>query len=270
MNIEHLIGKAEQHDIELFLENGKLGYRAYQSQPNRGLLEQLSEHKDAILHYLQQQAANMPDYCKPLPVSTSQQRIWTIDQLEHGSTEFHIPVALLLPRSVDLLTLTERLKTIVERHYVLRCVFTEKEGQLYQRVDSPDKLQLSVEDLTYLPYQNAIAQAQARIAQDNQQTFNLAEDLPLRAILFRLPQQHAVIYLNIHHIAVDESSVTQLLEELLAENNVLQTAAPVQYADYVYWQQAYLRSYIFKQHLAAYVQLLTDAPALHSLPLDFP
>jgi amino acid adenylation domain-containing protein len=270
MNIEHLIGKAEQHDIELFLENGKLGYRAYQSQPNRGLLEQLSEHKDAILHYLQQQAANMPDYCKPLPVSTSQQRIWTIDQLEHGSTEFHIPVALLLPRSVDLLTLTERLKTIVERHYVLRCVFTEKEGQLYQRVDSPDKLQLSVEDLTYLPYQNAIAQAQARIAQDNQQTFNLAEDLPLRAILFRLPQQHAVIYLNIHHIAVDESSVTQLLEELLAENNVLQAAAPVQYADYVYWQQAYLRSYIFKQHLAAYVQLLTDAPALHSLPLDFP
>ncbi|HEX5792627.1 MAG TPA: condensation domain-containing protein, partial [Rheinheimera sp.] len=167
MNIEHLIGKAEQHDIELFLDNGKLGYRAYQSQPNKGVLQQLSEHKEAILHYLQQQAVQAIDYSQLIPVSTSQQRIWTIDQLEHGSTEFHIPVALLLSHAVELLTLTERLKAMVERHYVLRCVFTEQEGQLYQSVVSPDKLQLSIEDLTHLPYQNAITEAQARIALDN-------------------------------------------------------------------------------------------------------
>ena len=110
MNIEYLIGKAEQYDIELFLDNGKLGYRAYQAQPNKGLLQQLSEHKDAILHYLQQQATQMTDYSRPIPVSTSQQRIWTIDQLENGSTEFHIPVALHLEHPTDIDALADSLK----------------------------------------------------------------------------------------------------------------------------------------------------------------
>lgn len=271
MNIEHLIGKAEQHDIELFLDNGKLGYRAFQAQPNKGVLQQLSEHKEAILHYLQQQAVKTIDYSQLIPVSTSQQRIWTIDQLEQSSTEFHIPIALLLTRATEIDTFSARLTALVKRHYVLRCVFTEKDGMLYQTVGSPDKLQLRVEDLTHLPYQEAVAQAQALIAADNKQSFNLALDLPLRAIFFGLPQQHAVIYLNIHHIAVDESSVTQLLDELLSEAETQQPAiAPVQYADYVYWQQAYLRSYAFKQHLSAYVEQLADAPALHSLPLDIP
>lgn len=270
MNIEHLISTAEQHDIELFLDNGKLGYRAHQAQPNRELLKQLSQHKDAIFQYLQQQASYKPDYSKPLPVSTSQQRIWTIDQLEHGSQEFNIPVAILITRAVNLNALAERLKCLIERHYVLRCIFEEGEGELYQKVVSAEKLKLVLEDLTHLDEQQAIIEAQARIMQDNQENFNLAEDLPIRAIMFRLQQQHAVIYLNIHHIAVDESSVFQLLEELLAEHDILQSPAAMQYAEYVYWQQAYLRSYAFKQHQAAYVQSLNGAPALHSLPLDFP
>lgn len=194
MNIEHLIGKAEQHDIELFLDNGKLGYRAFQAQPNKGVLQQLSEHKEAILHYLQQQAVKTIDYSQLIPVSTSQQRIWTIDQLEQSSTEFHIPIALLLTRATEIDTFSARLTALVKRHYVLRCVFTEKDGMLYQTVGSPDKLQLRVEDLTHLPYQEAVAQAQALIAADNKQSFNLALDLPLRAIFFGLPQQHAVIY----------------------------------------------------------------------------
>ncbi|MCS4307006.1 amino acid adenylation domain-containing protein [Rheinheimera pacifica] len=271
MNIEHLIGKAEQHDIELFLENGKLGYRAYQPQPNKGVLQQLSEHKDAILHYLQQQAARMTDYSQPIPVSTSQQRIWTIDQLENGSTEFHIPVALILSRPVDLTLLMQRLKAMVTRHYVLRCVFTEQDGKLYQRIESADKLQVAVEDYAHLSHSEAIALAQHRISADNQLKFDLSQHLPLRAVFFRLAQQHAVVYLNLHHIAVDESTVSQLLNELLGDGTQpQQTAAKVQYADYVYWQQTHLRSYAFKQHLAAYAEQLADAPALHSLPLDQP
>lgn len=271
MNIEYLIGKAEQHDIELFLENGKLGYRAYQPQPNKGLLQQLSEHKEAILHYLQQQAARMTDYSQPIPVSTSQQRIWTIDQLENGSTEFHIPVALLLSHPVDLNKLTQRLKAMVTRHYVLRCIFTEQDGKLHQKIETADKLQIAIEDYAHLTHSEAIALAQTRINADNQLKFDLSQHLPLRAIFFRLAQQHAVVYINLHHIAVDESTVSQLLNELLGDDTQLQkTTAKVQYADYVYWQQTHLRSYAFKQHLAAYAGQLADAPALHCLPLDLP
>ncbi|MGI5309467.1 amino acid adenylation domain-containing protein [Rheinheimera sp. WS51] len=271
MNIEYLIGKAEKHDIELFLDNGKLGYRAYKAQPSKGLLQELSENKVAILQYLQQQAVSTADYSQPIPVSTSQQRIWTIDQLEQGSTEFHIPTVFLRSSSTDLLVLIERLKSIVEQHYVLRCNFMEKDGELYQQVESVNKLKITQEDLSHLEYQDAITQAKVHIEEDNQLAFNLADDLPLRAIFFRLPQQHAIIYINIHHIAVDENSVNLLLNQLFSEESAEKSnSLSYQYADYVYWQQAHLRSYPFKQKLAAYAEQLTGAPALHSLTLDFP
>lgn len=271
MNIEYLIGKAEQHDIELFLDNGKLGYRAYQAQPNKGLLQQLSEHKDAILHYLQQQATQMTDYSQPIPVSTSQQRIWTIDQLENGSTEFHIPVALHLEQSTDIEALADSLKALVNRHYVLRCVFTEQEGKLFQRIEPADNLQLQIKDLTHLNYDAAVAQATVYIEADNRIKFDLSVHLPLRAIFFRLPQQHAIVYLNLHHIAVDESAVNQLLKELFnSDTSKHNSHGKAQYADYVYWQKTYLRSYAFRQQLNAYAAQLDGAPALHSLPLDFP
>lgn len=58
-----------------------------------------------------------------LPTSYAQQRLWFIDQLESGSTAYHIAVALELKGDLDSVALERALNGLVRRHEILRTVF---------------------------------------------------------------------------------------------------------------------------------------------------
>src|SRR5215207_2397608 len=64
-----------------------------------------------------------------VPLSFAQQRLWFLDQLVPGSSFYHIPVGVRIPRSIDVAIVARSLNESVRRHESLRTVFQSVNGE---------------------------------------------------------------------------------------------------------------------------------------------
>src|SRR6185437_15053119 len=194
-----------------------------------------------------------------LPLSFAQQRLWFLEQLEDGSS-YTVPMALRLEGALDRAALAAALLAVVARHEALRTCFPVVDGVAVQQVEPAARFALREETV-------AGAALAARLAELAQQRFDLARELPIRAVLLALgPQQH-VLALVVHHIAFDGWSAALLLQELSALYGAALPALGVQYADYALWQRRHLSA---DGDLAYWRAALSGAPEALLLPTDGP
>ncbi|MGW3099571.1 amino acid adenylation domain-containing protein [Streptomyces sp. NPDC001102] len=206
-----------------------------------------------------------------LPLSSAQQRLWFLDQLEGPSATYNIPLALRLTGPLDTDALRLALTDVVGRHEALRTVFRTADGEAYQLVLPADgitvPLPVTPADEDSLP---------ALLAEESARTFDLAAALPLRASLLRLTDEDHVLVVVTHHIASDGWSNAPFFTDLHhAYAARTQGAAPewaplpVQYADYTLWQHQLLANEQSPQ-LAFWRAALADLPEEATLPTDRP
>src|SRR5580700_8457468 len=107
------------------------------------------------------------------PLSFSQARLWFLDQLEPNSTTYICPLALRLTGCLDESTLQATLSEIVRRHEVLRTTFTFIDGTPMQTVQDASPVPLPVVELQALSREEREQEAQRRIYDEAQQSFDL-------------------------------------------------------------------------------------------------
>ncbi|GAA1333816.1 hypothetical protein GCM10009647_075200 [Streptomyces sanglieri] len=202
-----------------------------------------------------------------VPLSSAQQRLWFLDQMEGPSATYNIPLALRLKGSLDHRALQLALTDVATRHEGLRTVFPVHEGTPHQHILPPAASDLPLihtteEELT------------ERLAVQAGRTFDLAGELPYRAQLLKLGAEDHVLMLVIHHIASDGWSNGPLFRDLATayEARTEGTAPtweplPVQYADYSLWQQRILERDEERQ-LDHWRGVLADLPEEATLPAD--
>ncbi|WP_258539555.1 non-ribosomal peptide synthetase [Chitinophaga oryzae] len=209
---------------------------------------------------------------KQVPLSFGQERFWFIDQME-GSVHYHVPAVLRLKGRLQPQVLENALRTIVDRHEVLRTVMEQEDGQAYQHVKPAGNWRM---DRTSRPdYLHNVAALHEEIARLVAVPFDLQHDYMLRVHLVTLSEQEHVMVVILHHIASDGWSNTILVNELMelyaagVEGRTPQLKAlPVQYADYAIWQRNYLSGDVLEQQLGYWKRQLTDVAPLQ-LPTDF-
>ncbi|MGW0044200.1 amino acid adenylation domain-containing protein [Rhodococcus sp. NPDC003348] len=173
------------------------------------------------------------------PMSAAQGRLWFLFQLEGPSATYNIPFTMRLRGRVDVDALRGALTLLLTLHEGLRTVFTSGEGHIgCQRVLPVADLEvpLTVTDVD-------VADVPARLADATGYAFDIATDLPLRAVLLRTSPDDAHLMLLVHHIAADEWSARPLIADLAAAYSHLSGAdvalpgpLPVQYRDFSAWQ----------------------------------
>jgi amino acid adenylation domain-containing protein len=197
----------------------------------------------------------------PPTLSPSQRRLWFLDQLAPDSAAYNVVFAERLRGELDVEALRTALRTVVDRHEVLRWRIRERDGVPYAIAAEPSDVDMPVVEVN----EAGLAGALARQAGE---PFDLATGPVWRAALFRLGPGEHVLCLVFHHAVADGWSQAPLYAELGAgyADRPL-PSLPATYADYAAWraardaERAATDEAWWKAHLAG-------APTVVDLPRD--
>ncbi|WP_224171929.1 non-ribosomal peptide synthetase [Mycobacterium avium] len=178
-----------------------------------------------------------------VPLSFAQSRLWFIGQLHGPSPVYNMVAALRLHGPVDIGALGAALHDVVTRHESLRTVFAATDGTPAQVVLPPDRADIGWQVIDASGW--SPARVDDAIRDTARHTFDLAAEIPLRAVLLRCGDEEHLLVAVVHHIAADGWSLTPLVRDL-ARAYASRSAGrvpdwvplPVQYVDYTLWQRA--------------------------------
>jgi amino acid adenylation domain-containing protein len=211
------------------------------------------------------------------PLTFQQQRLWFLDQLEPGSTNYNITWALGLNGTLSVEALEASLNEIASRHEVLRTTFPVRDGEPVQLIAEDLGVPVRHSDLSGLPGKEQDAELWRQVNGEKRGQMSLQDGPLLRALLVKLGEQNHVLLVSTHHIVFDGWSRQILIRELAAlyEGFVQgKTPAlpklPLQYADFAVWQRQQLQGKALDQHISYWKEQLGGAPATLELPTDRP
>ncbi len=207
-------------------------------------------------------------------LSFGQERLWFLDRLAPGSSEYHIAAAVRLSGDLDVPALHAALGAVVARHDALRTTVevdpaTRAPGQ---RVHPPGPVAFDLVDVSGQP----AAVWRRLVTSEAARPFDLTQGPLLRAGLLRHgPREHTLL-ITIHHIVVDAWSLTIIVGELAELYNARRQGRDValpepsrSYADFVTWQRAAASVAGLEPSMRYWRRQLADLPAL-DLPADRP
>ncbi len=209
----------------------------------------------------------------PAPLSFAQQRLWFHEQLEPGQPTYNVPIAVRLRGPLDLAALEASLHDIVQRHAILRTIFTAVDGEPAQIVAPAVNVPLTVVEAQKLSDEDL----EAELAAEARVPFDLTEGPLWRARLLRLDAAEHILQLTFHHIVFDGWSLGVFFRELGALYAARVTGQapslpelPIQYADFAVWQREWLQGDALQRQLAYWQQRLSGPPPALDLPTDRP
>ncbi len=212
-----------------------------------------------------------------MPLSFAQQRLWFIDQLEPGNTQYNVPGAIRIHGAVDSRLFEQSLNILIDRHEILRTTFHTVEGQGMQKIHGDFHCSLKVHDLRTLPRAEAEEKARGLVGTLSRVKFKL-DTLPLfHTGLIRLTDSESILVLVAHHIITDGWSNGIFIHELSRNYDLLlekrqadTTPLAIQYVDVAAWQRNWIESDHARQQLQFWEKELAGAPPLLEIPTDFP
>ena len=208
------------------------------------------------------------------PLSYSQQRLWFVCQSRAASIAYNVPWAWRIRGPLDLLALTDAFTQLIGRQASLRTSFHFSGQEPVQVVAPHVEFRLNHHDVSSLPCASRevatteFLEAQARVP------FDLSRAPLLRAHVVRFSAEEHVLFINVHHIVADGSSMGLIAEELsrlyaAADNFACLPELPAQYLDYSLWHRSMLDAPRVENDLAEWTERLQDLPLLE-LPMDRP
>jgi amino acid adenylation domain-containing protein len=212
-----------------------------------------------------------------LPVSFSQERLWFIDQIEGGSTQYHIPEALRLRGRLDITGVRWAMNEMVQRHESLRTYFAQVDGEPVQCISPNLTLDVPLIDLRTLDSHRQQDELKKALHNEWEEPFDLTHGPLIRAKVFKLAEDDHVFLRTFHHIVADGWSEEIFNREFAAYYAAFKegrsaslTALPLQYADYVLWQRSAEAEPSLSAGWEYWKKQLSDAPDPLELPRDRP
>ena len=211
-----------------------------------------------------------------MPCSTSQKRFWMLEQISPGNTALSIPIALQLNGPLRLDILEQALNAIVTRHEILRTSFGVIEDEPHQIIAPTAQLKINLLDRANLLPEQHEEEVRREMKLEANRPLSLNQAPLLRATLLKLSAQEHVLMLTAHHIISDGWSSGVLVRELGRFYEALRqgTAADlpplsIQYADYVLWQEEWMKTPELPRQLDYWRGALSGSLPALDFPTDF-
>jgi len=214
----------------------------------------------------------------PIPLSFAQQRLWFLEQLLPGRSDYHVSAALRAAGGLDRPRLAASLHRVAGRHEALRTSFPADGGEPRQEIAAaPAPLTVLEIDLRAVPQDRREEEARRLAAVLHATPFDLENGPLLRVTALRLAAEESLLVLVMHHLVSDAWSIWRLVGEVAEVYRALGEGVPaelpelpLQYADYAIAQREWMDAETLERLLGYWLERLQGAPEVLELPTDRP
>ncbi|MGD2092000.1 MAG: condensation domain-containing protein, partial [Candidatus Aminicenantes bacterium] len=160
------------------------------------------------------------------PLSSAQKRMYILQQMAVGVTNYNMPAAFVLSGVLDIERLEGTFGKLIERHESFRSSFEWKGNEPVQRINQENyKLQIKNTIKNFI------------------RPFDLAKAPLLRVGLIKEGEQKHILMVDMHHIVLDGTSMSVLIKEFMAVYaGEEQRPLKLQYKDFAVWQNKLLET----------------------------
>ncbi|SEU29048.1 amino acid adenylation domain-containing protein/thioester reductase domain-containing protein [Stigmatella erecta] len=284
MSVRELLGTLAAKGVRLRVDGDKLVVEAGKAVLTPELRAELSANKADILVFLRKHSSRHEVGSEPaqplarpevIPLSSGQERLWFLDRLSPGTSQYNVHLGLRVRGALDTKALRRSLDELVRRHEVLRTSFPEVEGSPRQVIASPDMgVALTIVELPGLTESQREEEIQRRSDELAQQPFDLAKGPLFRVALVALGADDFALFVTKHHIITDGWSLGIFVRELSALYASFVRGQPaalppvsMQFADSALRERAWLAGESGARERAYWKEKLKGLPPLQ-LPVD--
>lgn len=280
--VEELIYKLRSLNVKVNLAGEQLDVRAPKGVMNEALMQEIRLHKDELIGFVKRSNTEDPvsfdikpaDKQKYYPLSSAQRRLWILCQFADESIAYNIPSHVILHGKNNLDSFKKAIVSTVERHEILRTVFTEDEqDEVQQLILSAEEIGVETDYRDYRGLDDQDALVEAYIRKDASRAFDLKKGPLFRTAVLQLSDDKYVFYYNIHHIISDGWSMNVLRRDIIAYYEAYRSLtvpdlAPlkIQYKDFAIWQLGNLEKASFQKHKDYWLEVFRGGIPLLNLP----
>ncbi|HEY4382947.1 MAG TPA: aminotransferase class III-fold pyridoxal phosphate-dependent enzyme, partial [Ktedonobacteraceae bacterium] len=210
-----------------------------------------------------------------VPLTEAQKQLWLLTHVEdNASIAYNETVAVQLEGTLQRGLLHRAIQTVVDRHEALRTTI-DKEGE-WQYIQSGLQIDLPLIDFSNDAPNEASMHIQQWLKAENQRGFDLVQGPLVRFSLLKQTEQQHIFVFSAHHIIVDGWSMGIVLQEIstyynaACNNIVFDLAQPMQFREYVRWQDQQQLSEDFSADEAVWLEQFQAPLPVLELPIDHP
>ena len=270
MSTEQLLFELKKCNIEIWIEEDKLKFKAPKGVLTSALKEQMSEHKAELIDLIK----NGQVYNKQL-LSFNQQSIWFLHSLYPESPAYNVGLSFRVLAEIDTVALQKAFDRVIMQNEVLRTTYHLNSGtpDPVQIINSFSQIKIGFTDVS----DKTEDEIQKAVSGTYNKTFDLENGPVIRFNVFSISGTESVFLITVHHIACDAFSLKILLKSLLRfykapedENTDLQSGEHISYAAYVSEQYKLLADKNRHAKLVNFWKKRLDShPGTINLPRDF-
>ncbi len=196
------------------------------------------------------------------PISSAQRRIYYTSSIDKNSILYNIAGGLEFASVPDITKLENCFKHLIKRHEALRTLFTIFDNDVYQIVKDDIDFSLKVKKQNGIPLQKLFEEFVKPFSLDNCPLFD--------ACLVIQDDNKATLFLNMHHIICDGTSLSIFMKELSClYNGEILPEKSIDYKDFAVWENNNKDSISYEESKNFWVsQFKEDIPVL-SMPTNF-
>ncbi|MBY9077396.1 amino acid adenylation domain-containing protein [Paenibacillus sp. HN-1] len=197
------------------------------------------------------------------PVSSAQQRIYYLQQLDTASTAYNLVSAMELQGTIHLEQIQATLSKLIQRHDSLRTVFPCVDGVIYQKIHGEQPFNIDL-----LNSQEISEEGIGRIIDNYNSSFDLSSGPLIKAGCIQMAADRLILLVIIHHIIADGISVQILIDEFMQlYGDAVLPKPEIQYKDYAVWQNNRMNE--LDAQRSYWLQRLAGNIPVIDLPYDF-
>jgi amino acid adenylation domain-containing protein len=209
-------------------------------------------------------------------LSSAQRRMWFMYELKPSDNSYNISLAVRIQGKISLTLMQKAFDAVIERHAILRTVYAYRDNQVVQIIQEPHSIKFNHMD--WRNYSDQVQQEKLTQLERPGEPFNLESGPVIRATLISLSgEEQAALYLEIHHIASDATSIITVFddlmyyyEKLISNSSHKLPQLELEYVDCAQWFSKERESAEYQIAFKYWKERLQDVPRIIQLPTDYP